>query len=443
MNKKILFSPVGGTDPISSTNCRDGSLLHICRVYQPDKVVMYMSKEILENQEEDDRYRYCLDRLAEMQHRSMEYKIIERPELENVHEFDFFYQDFREIIEGIFKEMDDTDSLLINVSSGTPQMKSGLLVLRTLGEFPCKAIQVATPERKMNNHVHDGYDVEVLWERDEDNRTGFEDRCKEIECPTLSEIKSEEIIKKHVSVYDYQAALAVAGTLSAERTGKYISMLQMAAYRLLLDMKNVDRILNLQNQYQLPVREKDNRKYFEYALNLDVKLKKGEYVDFVRGTTPLIVDLFELVLKRKYGIDINQYCMKSGVQKQKAVRKWDRGKLNKTEVLHVLEKGYKTEFRYGDIRSNDLKMLIEYYSKDAKLKKLVSNLRKIEVNLRNQAAHQIVSVTDQKIKSETGFTGRQIMDMIKELFCYTGINTSDTAWNSYEEMNQIIINLIG
>ena len=31
--KKILFSPIGGTDPIS--NFRDGAMLHICRIYKP------------------------------------------------------------------------------------------------------------------------------------------------------------------------------------------------------------------------------------------------------------------------------------------------------------------------------------------------------------------------------------------------------------------------
>ena len=43
MNQTILFTPVGGTDPISSTNCKDGSMLHICRFYKPNKVIMYMS----------------------------------------------------------------------------------------------------------------------------------------------------------------------------------------------------------------------------------------------------------------------------------------------------------------------------------------------------------------------------------------------------------------
>ena len=85
MGKTILFTPVGGTDPISSTNCQDGSMLHICRAYQPDKIIMYMSKEMLEFQEMDDRYRYCIERLGKMQGHDYEIEIVERRELTKVH----------------------------------------------------------------------------------------------------------------------------------------------------------------------------------------------------------------------------------------------------------------------------------------------------------------------------------------------------------------------
>ena len=60
--KKILFSPIGGTDPIS--NFRDGAMLHICRIYKPDIVYLYLSKEMCEFQEKDDIYRYCLEQLG-------------------------------------------------------------------------------------------------------------------------------------------------------------------------------------------------------------------------------------------------------------------------------------------------------------------------------------------------------------------------------------------
>ena len=55
---RILFSPLGKTDPIS--NMRDGSMLHICRIYKPNIVYLYMSSEILQDHNKDDRYVYCL-----------------------------------------------------------------------------------------------------------------------------------------------------------------------------------------------------------------------------------------------------------------------------------------------------------------------------------------------------------------------------------------------
>ena len=82
MNNILLFSPVGGTDPMSLNNCRDGSLLHICRVYRPTKVYLYMSKEILDNQEKDNRYLYCLEQLAKLQDRECEYVVIKRTDTE-------------------------------------------------------------------------------------------------------------------------------------------------------------------------------------------------------------------------------------------------------------------------------------------------------------------------------------------------------------------------
>ena len=61
----------------------------------------------------------------------MKYEVIEKKELTKVHEFDFYYEDFQKIIREICQTMDETDELLLNVSSGTPAMKSGLLVLQT------------------------------------------------------------------------------------------------------------------------------------------------------------------------------------------------------------------------------------------------------------------------------------------------------------------------
>ena len=65
MNKTILFSPVGGTDPVSESNMQDGSLIHICRFYKPDTIYLYLSGEMVKKHHDDNRYVYCLERLYE------------------------------------------------------------------------------------------------------------------------------------------------------------------------------------------------------------------------------------------------------------------------------------------------------------------------------------------------------------------------------------------
>lgn len=435
MNQTILFSPVGGTDPISLNNYRDGSMLHISRFYKPDKVIMYMSKEILEKHRADDRYRYCLDKLAAMQNRKMEYQIIERPDLSKVHEYDEYYRDFREIIDDIIRNMDESDQLILNVSSGTPSMKSGLLVLQTLLDYPCILVQVATPTEKMNEHSHEGFDVEVLWQLNEDNDANAPNRCKVVKCPTLTRIKQEEIIKKHIEVFDYQAALVVAKTIPKQFPPECRNLLKLGAARMLLDMNEVDRIQTKYGYNLLPVTEERERAVFEYALNLQVKLHRKEYVDFIRGITPLLVDLMEMLLVNRFNINIKDYC--SYNQKKKSYE-WDMNKLAGTDILKYLNKNYSGGFKGGNISSDHLKTIIKSVCTDKELNENIKNLRDVEVNIRNLAAHQIVSITEKRIKKETGFTACKIMCEIKKLVEYTLPNISASAWDSYNEMNVLI-----
>lgn len=438
MGKVILFSPVGGTDPISMSNYRDGSLLHICRFFKPDKVVLYMSKEILDNHRKDNRYLYCLDKLAELQNRQMEYEIIERDDLTEVQDFDYFYEEFKKIICRLSKELEDTDCLLLNVSSGTPSMKSGLLVLQTMGEYCAELVQVSTPERKMNEHIHKGYDVQLLWEMNEDNESDAKNRCSIIKCPSLTALKKIEIIKKHISVYNYQAGLDVAKTLPEAETKDYIQLIQMAYYRQLLDFKNVDKILKQTEFDCLPVKTGNGRKCFEYALNLDVKVKRGEYADFIRGITPLIVDLFEMVLKNQKHINLDDYCGMGSFG-----RVWSIKKLRGTEMLDCLNRGFQGNFRCGNIYSIHLKVLIDYYlKKETRIIKITDDLRTVEKMIRNLAAHEIISVTDEMIFQKTGLHSKQIMDRIKEIFNYTQVPVPLGAWDSYDEMNRQLYNRI-
>ena len=441
MNRTILFSPVGGTDPISQDNLKDGSLLHICRVYDPDKVYMYMSKEILDKHHEDNRYVYCLKELAKIRNKETEYEIIERPDLVSVHEFDFYYDDFYKIVAGIMAKMDDSDRLLLNISSGTPAMKSALIVLKTLGEFDCTAIQVATPEKKMQKHTYDGYDVKLLWELFAESMDENENRCKEVVCPSLSNIKNEEIIKKLIRSYDYSGALEVIRTMPAEVTVRYASAVEMAAARLLFDFRNVDKLSATCGVDFTPIKDSGKRKYYEYALNLEIKLRKNEYADFVRAITPLIVDLFVMVIKKTIGTDIYGFCyVRDGIYN------WDMNKLSESgigqKIKGLLDQEYRNGFAGGIVRSDHLAKIIEYDCNDMNVRDLVTELRGVETKVRNIAAHDIVSITEDEIKRRTGFTPTAIMNKLKKMFSYSDINVKEGYWSSYDDMNYDIIRLI-
>ena len=84
MGKTYLFSPIGNTDPIKYL--RDGSMLHIARAYKPDVVIMYLSKEMLENHEKDNRYAEILKLLGEKLGHTFKVKIISREDLTDVQE---------------------------------------------------------------------------------------------------------------------------------------------------------------------------------------------------------------------------------------------------------------------------------------------------------------------------------------------------------------------
>lgn len=439
MNRKILFSPVGGTDPIAVNNYKDGSLLHITRMYKVDVVYMYMSYEMLKFREEDNRYLYCLEKLEELQNRKIVCHEIERPELKNVQEFDFFYNEFYEIIRNIQDKMDDYDELILNISSGTPAMKSGLLVLATLGEFNCKVVQVVTPTKKINEHTHIEYDVATLWELNEDNEPDCENRCIEVQCPTLSYLKQKEIIKKLVNEYDYSAALTAAKKLPLSVTEKYIDFLRLAQKRLQLDLSSIGAVVSKYNVPGFPVKSGNEQKYFEYFLCLDIKRKKGEFADLIRAISPLINDLFVMILKNECKVDIKDYTS----EKNGTCLKWSPSKLENTDILKILESKW-PRFRTNDfVYSSHLNHLLSELAADnTSLVTTVSALRNVEEKVRNLAAHNIISITDEKIKNLTGYTSLSVIKLLRSAFIYAGLNIKESYWSAYDDMNSFIIEKI-
>jgi len=282
---------------------------------------------------------------------------------------------------------------------------------------------------------------------EEMSKTDLLAMCRDFGLQVSPRAKKEEIIKMHIRACDYRAALQVADTLPSHTTEKYIDLIRMAAARLQFDLNTVSKLEVKTGFHCLPIRSVDAVRRFEYALNLQVKLEKREYADFIRAITPLIVDLFEQVLKEKCAFNVDDYCSPAGKQKKES-RKWNISSFKKDAIgiqaLNALNKKYKSNdgFKGKDVSSDHLKTLIQLFSSDQTINEVVAELRNVESNVRNIAAHQLVSIDEQKILDLTGQSAKSIMKDIKTLFVYAGYKIPKGAWNSYKEMNDFIIDMI-
>ena len=139
--ERILFSPLGDTDPVRG--CYDGAMLHILRHYQPERVVLFYTQDMAEKEHRDHRYTRAI-------HRTASDCVIEEifTDIQEAHLYESFSQILPQEVLRLRSENQGAQ-ILLNLSSGTPQMKTVLAMLAADMEN-CVGIQVAAPSRTSN-----------------------------------------------------------------------------------------------------------------------------------------------------------------------------------------------------------------------------------------------------------------------------------------------------
>lgn len=444
MEEYILFSAVGGTDPIA--NGYDGAMLHICRVYKPRKVYLYMSKDIIEKHEQDNRYVFCLEQLMNHMNIKFDIEIIKREKLIDVQRFDIFYSEYEELLDRISSE-NPKASLILNISSGTPAMKSALTVISVTGRREYLSVQVVHPEHTMSARIEDRQDYlpELQWECNHDNQTDFTNRCEVYNGESLMVKIKKEMIIKHVEAYDYCAALRVAKEIEKHINSNTIRLLEAAVCRLQLNRSGVDKILKGMDYRVFPI-EGTERQLLEYVLWLKIKLYREDYADLIRGITPFVVDIYEIYLENICKIELKKYYRESnfdGIM----LYKFDETKLKNTEegkrIIQILNSAFPKEYSFKSaVNSRALLELLRVYCEDASFMKACSVMEEIEPRVRNIAAHEIVSVNYDWICKQGGYKPEQIMEALMNLLQKACPSIKKDMWNSYNQMNQKIISTI-
>ena len=173
---------------------------------------------------------------------------------------------------------------------------------------------------------------------------------------------------------------------------------------------------------------------YEYILWLQTKSLRGDYADFVRGITPVIMDLFEMVVKKICKLKIKDYS-----SEKHGVLYWDIDKVNKdTKLKKLFQDEYTNGLNKCAITDAHLKVVILGMSDNPQINEMVKSLREIAEKVRNMAAHEIVSVSEEWVLEKTGKKTKDILEMIKRLVINTGMKLPEDGWNSYDILNDKI-----
>lgn len=203
---KVLISAVGNTDPIR--NFHDGALVHIARKYHPDKIIIVFSEELICKKDDIEKVIRSIDSqyVPEI--------VYHEPIILNneVHIFDTMFDQFDAIIREYYTK---DDEFILNLSSGTPQIKSALFVLNRLSEINVKAVQVPSPEKKSNAGVghDDSEDIDALIDTNIDNKRDFVDRTIEDTSEKFKQGLMKKTLRDFIKKYDYKASLELANQL--------------------------------------------------------------------------------------------------------------------------------------------------------------------------------------------------------------------------------------
>lgn len=216
-----LISCIGDTDPIR--NRHDGALLHLVRVFRPKKILLIYSERALSKENNILLALNSIDGYNPIIEKSDE--VISDSEV-------FIFDKMYEVLNGIISKYSKEDEdLILNLSSGTPQMKSALFTINRLKDINVKAYQVVTPSHSSNEGIkHDNnLDIDYLISTNLDNRDDFEKRILEDKAEKFQQTLIKRTMKDLLINFDYESLYNLSKryrVLSKNKMKKIISSLK-------------------------------------------------------------------------------------------------------------------------------------------------------------------------------------------------------------------------
>lgn len=418
MEDYTLIAVPGITDPIRGGF--DGPILHIVRHYTPKNVVLLLSEEIAKTEL--------------VYHHNEEAIRLLNPEclvevvntgIKNV----FSYDDFSLILLHMCKNYQKkypNNRIILNISSGTPQMNTAFCMIVLANPERYLAVQVLNPENSSTKTVP--FDpqkelIEEVFENNCDNLEGAPNRCRETSLLNFRRPMVQFQIESLIHNYDYAGAYQLYMENASVFDDEVGMLLLHAQKRLNLEYEEAEKIArdnNKKDELYLNKRA-DISELVDYFNSMKVMQFRGELNDFALRIEIMLVYLGKYVLEKCMHINIEDITTKritkiGSIQYFTSKEKCENKVPGISEYLDkIFVETRSAGFEWGKPLNGLFSIyVVSFLSKGEIFKKYEESAKEMlswatsSGNLRNPAAHSIISITDKNFREAFGKTSAKL-----------------------------------
>lgn len=400
--KTVLFSCMGTTDPVRGM--KDGGLMHIMRFYRPSAVYLFLSAEMVRRDQDDDRISKTFAFIRDNWDGYAPEVVRFNTGIEDPSDMDALLEPMNALLHQAMTENPDS-KVLLNLSSGTPQMQIILAQMALDSRYPTLGIQVKNPERQSGTAERTNtkrYPVDEALGLNEDEEPGAANRC----CTPKMIAVRREAIRNQLNSLVSRRNYAAIGQMGAELPTHIAKLARHLDYRsrFLLNEAEKEAVglsgMGLQNGpgvYPYPVYE-----MIEYFAMLKHLVYLKRYTDFMLRLNPFLVRLQEVILSEILKpLQISERDLIPMVNGRKKIRPRKIGQLL-PELLAHMEKEFNCPVEERDISIRALNAMLGYFGVEESVRKLLSDCERANNELRNSAAHDLFTITNEDILRVSG-----------------------------------------
>jgi CRISPR type III-A/MTUBE-associated protein Csm6 len=445
MDKKVLFTCVGSSDPVRDLH--DGAMLHIIRHYLPQKVYIVLSAQMEKTHREDDRYRKAIRKFCRDYHHDIEVQFFPCG-IEDVSDFDAFDELFRGYLKQIMQENPGAE-ILLNLSSGSPQMKITMCLLANDMQFNrLKAIQVKTYQGGANtseNTAQKDYDPDAQIELNEDNEPGAEDRCREPKIFTVKKALALQQVQALLRDYEYKSAKILLQSLGlAQPDSTAMILTEHLLKRQDLKTKEAEKLV-VGRDYGMelfPIANVKCKELVEYFLVLQNLQKTGKITEFTLRLNPFIVRMQELYLQKRFCFD----CAKIKQIDSHGIEFLKREKIEQADraLLEYLDQQFRKDFQDSHPSIAVYNHMLSFFhaqkgnEEDSRYLQFFKTCEQVNYE-RNSSAHSLYGMDESDLQPYRT-SSKQILDTLKNLLrLFYGKECKLEAFELYDNVNALIM----